>query len=103
LDDFGIGYSSFSYLKEIPINHLKIDQSFIMDIEHRTKDRSIVDGLIKMSHSMGLKVVAEGVETQGQFALLQAADCDYTQGYYISKPLPPEQLKSLYLAEAQPS
>lgn len=96
LDDFGIGYSSFNYLKQFPINHLKIDKSFIKDIGNKDKDLSIVHGLIKMSHTMGLIVVAEGVEDEHQFELLKQGQCDYIQGYYFSKPLNSEQLSSQY-------
>jgi len=97
LDDFGIGYSSFNYLKQFPINVLKIDKSFIRDITETNKDLSIVKGLIMMSHSLGLHVVAEGVESGQQFTLLLQGGCDYIQGYYFNKPMNEENLSSIYL------
>lgn len=87
LDDFGTGYSSLSYLSVIPINKLKIDKSFIDFIEKSKKDKSIVEGIIKLSHNMGIKVVAEGVEEDNQLKLLEDMGCDKMQGYLFSKPL----------------
>jgi diguanylate cyclase (GGDEF)-like protein len=92
IDDFGTGYSSLSYLKNLPIDTLKIDRAFIKDICSDEKDKQIVTALINMAHSMGMVVVAEGVEEQNQFDLLAALSCDEIQGYLISKPKPANEL-----------
>ncbi|MBU3197409.1 EAL domain-containing protein [Clostridium algidicarnis] len=88
LDDFGTGYSSLNYLSVMPINKLKIDKSFIDFIDKNKKDKSIVEGIINLSHNMGIKVVAEGVEDYNQLKLLEDMGCDKIQGYIFSKPLP---------------
>lgn len=87
IDDFGTGYSSLSYLKRFHIDYLKIDQSFVRDIETDANNRTLSNAIIVMAHALGLKVVAEGVETSGQLALLKEAGCDFAQGYYFSMPL----------------
>ncbi len=95
IDDFGTGYSSLSYLSRLPVDYLKIDRSFI---EHITKDVSaaaIATSIIALGHRMGLKVIAEGVETAEQLDYLYQNDCDYMQGYYYSRPLPAGQLIDL--------
>jgi diguanylate cyclase (GGDEF)-like protein/PAS domain S-box-containing protein len=94
LDDFGTGYSSLSYLKRFPIHRLKIDQTFIRDLDHDADDRQIAKAIIGLGHSLNLEVVAEGVETERQLAFLADLDCDVAQGYYFSPPIRVEAFKS---------
>lgn len=88
IDDFGTGYSSLAYLKKFDIDYLKIDQSFIHDMAHQTADWAIVRSMIAMAHELGLKVIAEGIETQEQRALLIDAGCDFGQGFLFSRAIP---------------
>lgn len=92
MDDFGTGYSSLSYLVKFPLDVLKIDQSFIQQICKLADKQAIVDAIIQMAHRLNMKVVAEGVETRQQAALLKELGCDFIQGYYYSKPLPIDEL-----------
>lgn len=92
LDDFGTGYSSLSYLKRFPMNSLKVDKAFVDDITVNDKDRNMVASIIAMAHNLGLKVVAEGVETQAQLETLKSLKCEYIQGFYYAKPMPAEAL-----------
>ena len=94
IDDFGTGYSSLSYLKRLPIQILKVDRSFIMDIPHDKDDMEITAAVIAMAHKLGLKVVAEGVEDKDQLDFLKRNKCDYIQGYYFGKPTPISELLS---------
>ena len=95
IDDFGTGYSSLSQLKRFPIDTLKIDKSFIVNIEKNADDQSIVLAIISMAHSLGLKVIAEGVETRSQLSLLCEQGCQTMQGFYFSKPLPAANVERL--------
>lgn len=92
IDDFGTGYSSLSYLRKLPITNLKIDRSFVRELPENRGDAAIVDSIISMAHFLGMKTIAEGVETEAQLDQLTRAGCDIVQGYLISKPLPLEQL-----------
>ncbi len=95
LDDFGTGYSSLSYLKKFAIDYIKIDQSFVRNLAAGSDDLVLCKAIIVMAHALGLKVVAEGVETREQRELLAAAGCDYGQGYLFSTPLPAAELEAL--------
>jgi diguanylate cyclase (GGDEF)-like protein/PAS domain S-box-containing protein len=95
VDDFGTGYSSLSYLRKFPIDALKIDQSFVRQIATAPGETTIVTAVISMGRSLGLRVIAEGVETQKELAFLQAHQCDEAQGYYFSRPILPEHFAKL--------
>ncbi|WP_457789747.1 putative bifunctional diguanylate cyclase/phosphodiesterase [Pseudomonas sp. PL-6] len=102
IDDFGTGYSSLAYLRRLPLDTLKVDRSFIQDLAASSQDREIVHAIIAMAHALRLKVVAEGVETSEQLAFLQERDCDQVQGYLFSKPLPLEEIVSLFPPHYRP-
>jgi len=95
MDDFGTGYSSLSQLKTLPISKLKIDKSFVMNIPNDRDDMVIAKTIIAMGHSLGLVVVAEGVETEEQKQFLQSEKCDLLQGYYFSRPMPADELEKM--------
>jgi diguanylate cyclase (GGDEF)-like protein/PAS domain S-box-containing protein len=93
LDDFGTGYSSLSYLRRFDIDYLKIDQSFVQDLQPGNEDMVLCEAIIAMAHKLGLKVIAEGIETQHQCDLLRDAGCDYGQGFHFSKALPADDFQ----------
>jgi EAL domain-containing protein (putative c-di-GMP-specific phosphodiesterase class I) len=95
IDDFGTGYSSMTYLKRLPITALKIDRSFVRDLETNPDDEAIVTAIIALAHSLKLKVVAEGVETVAQLAFLKSRHCDQYQGFLTSRAVDAEQFASL--------
>ena len=95
IDDFGTGYSSLQYLRDLPATRLKIDQTFIARIETSPADRAIVSTVAHLAHALGMRVVAEGVETEGQYALLRASGCDEVQGFLLGRPLGVQQLTEL--------
>ena len=97
IDDFGTGYSSLNYFKKLPVDYLKIDQSFIYDLNENENDKNIVNTIILMAHTMGLKTVAEGVETLDQLNFLKQHKCDKAQGYFFGKALPAESFKENWL------
>lgn len=92
MDDFGTGYSSLSYLRRFPFDIVKIDRSFIKEMEHSAEDGAVVNAAIAMAHGLGLQVVAEGVETEGQLSMLAGKGCDLAQGYLISRAMPDKKL-----------
>ncbi|MEO7938437.1 MAG: EAL domain-containing protein [Burkholderiaceae bacterium] len=92
IDDFGTGYSSLSYLRKLPARQLKIDQSFVLDLEASADARAVVDAVIRLAHALGLRVVAEGVETPGQRDILLSMQCDELQGYLFARPMPASAL-----------
>ncbi len=91
IDDFGTGYSSLSYLKRLPVHELKIDKSFVMNMEREADDATIVRSTIDLGHNMGLRVVAEGIESEATLELLARMGCNQGQGYFISRPMPSDQ------------
>jgi len=98
IDDFGTGYSSLAYLRRLPVQTIKIDRSFVLDMCDNASDATIVRSTIDLARNLGLDVVAEGVETEEAWAALRAQGCTLAQGYLISKPLPADELRTL-LAE----
>lgn len=92
IDDFGTGYSSLAHLKQLPVDEIKIDKSFVIEMEENENDAVIVRSTIDLAHNLGLKVIAEGVETKDAWDTLTILGCDHSQGYYMSKPLPADRL-----------
>ncbi len=103
VDDFGTGYSSLSYLKQFPIDVLKIDQSFIRDIKYSGKDAAIITTIIHLGNSLGMEVIAEGVEEQSQVDFLTNADCEKAQGYFFARPLKAEEAEEKFILKPKTS
>ena len=95
IDDFGTGYSSLSYLHNLPIDTLKIDRSFVSRTKNEPNDVSIAETIVSLGQSLGLEVVAEGIEGPEQVAWLQQVGCELGQGYWFSRPIPPEEVAIL--------
>src|SRR3712207_5034496 len=91
VDDFGTGYSSLAYLQNLPVDFIKIDKSFCMSMADDPGNKTIVQSTIDLGHNLGLKVVAEGVETEEAYQTLAELGCDYAQGYFLSRPLAPDK------------
>lgn len=102
IDDFGTGFSALSYLKDFDIQYLKIDRSFIIGIEHNKKDRLLVEAMIVMAHTLGIRTIVEGVEHPGQHAILQACGCDFGQGFWYAMPLPAQPFTALLQSAQDP-
>lgn len=99
IDDFGIGYSSLAYLKRFHIDYLKIDKSFIYNLETDASDLALSEAIVVMAYKLGFKVIAEGVETEGQCHILKQIGCDYAQGYLFSKPLPADLFEARFFSD----
>lgn len=97
IDDFGTGYSSLNYLKNFPIDYIKIDKSFVEGLMNNEKDSVIVKAIISLAHNLHKEVIAEGVETKEQLDFLKSHQCDITQGYFFSKPLPADEIEKIYI------
>jgi len=100
IDDYGTGYSSLAYLRRLPLHELKIDKSFVMGMVRDASDHVIVRSTIDLAHNMGLAVVAEGVEDEATLEHLRSLGCDMVQGFFLSRPLPPEQVPGWMRAPA---
>src|SRR4249919_1583634 len=101
VDDFGTGYSSLSYLARLPIQGVKIDQRFVHGLEKNRNDEAITQAIIALSHSLGLRCIAEGVETPAQFNFLRSHGCEEAQGFLIAHPLPEAQLRSWWRTQEE--
>ena len=101
IDDFGTGYSSLSYLHRFPIDYLKVDRAFVSSIGANGKNRQIAATIISLAHQLGIKAIAEGVETLEQLQHLQALGCEEAQGYLFSRPLDLAAAESLFLSHPQ--
>jgi EAL domain-containing protein (putative c-di-GMP-specific phosphodiesterase class I) len=97
IDDFGTGYSSLAYLKQLPVSEIKIDRSFVIEMLEDDNDKAIVQTIISLGHNLDLKVVAEGVESNDAYVLLNQQNCDIAQGYYINRPTSASEFEDAFL------
>ncbi len=97
MDDFGTGYSSLSYLNKFQVDFIKIDRSFVCDLERNPRTQALCEAMISMAHKLNIQVVAEGVETETQLQLLNEMNCNYAQGYFFSPPVPANAFEKLSL------
>ena len=95
MDDFGTGFCSLSYLARLPVDTLKIDRSFVVRMRDAGYPRNIVAMIVSLAHTLGLKVIAEGVEDDAQVRMLRELGCDQIQGFYVSRPVPPEDIDAM--------
>jgi EAL domain-containing protein (putative c-di-GMP-specific phosphodiesterase class I) len=102
IDDFGTGYSSLAYLKDLPVNQLKIDQSFVQHMHEDLDDAIIVRSVVDLGHNLGLQTVAEGVEDHATWDQLAQLGCDDAQGYFLAKPMPPNEFLSWLESSGRP-
>jgi len=96
IDDFGTGYCALSYLRELPVDLLKIDRGFIKDIVENKKDRDLIEVIVLLAKRLGIEILVEGVETQKQLDIIKQIGCTYMQGFLLDKPLPEEELLAKY-------
>ena len=101
VDDFGTGFSALSYLKNYPVNTVKIDRSFIMDLPDDKENTVLVQAIIAMAHGLRLEVIAEGVETEEQWEYLKLLNCNFLQGYYFGKPMPRAEFEEFLIAQLE--
>ncbi len=99
MDDFGIGYSSLSYITQLPINELKIDRSFVSNLHENSQNKAMVSSILSLAKTFDLKIVAEGVETPEQFDFLKEHKCDILQGYFYSKPVSLSEFETMYFKQ----
>ena len=98
IDDFGTGYSSLAYLKRLPVDVLKIDRSFVSNLIEESRDAAVVHSAVELAHSLGLGVVAEGVEDAATYEALRRLGCDFVQGYHVAKPVPATDVAAAIVA-----
>jgi EAL domain-containing protein (putative c-di-GMP-specific phosphodiesterase class I) len=103
IDDFGTGYSSLAYLRKLPARQLKIDRSFVQDVDREEDAKAIVRAVIKLAHALSLEVVAEGVETEAQQDILVRMGCDQLQGFRFAKPMPADKLLAWMRSDERPA
>jgi EAL domain-containing protein (putative c-di-GMP-specific phosphodiesterase class I) len=99
IDDYGTGYSSMAYLKSLPVDELKVDRTFVLDMDRDQEDAVLVRGAIELGHNLGMTVVAEGVEGAAHVDALRALGCDIAQGYHYARPMPAADLKQWIAAQ----
>lgn len=102
IDDFGTGYSSLGYLHELPFDTIKIDRSFVRNLESDARAQAIIGTIVELSKRLGREIVAEGVETEEQFAILNSLDCQRVQGWLLGKPMPAEEIEKRFLGGGEP-